>query len=117
MIRQTPCSYSTVIKVYAESWDVSKAEHWMSKMLRACVEADISTYTTEIKASSEAYDVARAEHWMSMIFNAGVEASTISCNIVITAFANEAETELSTGCRVIFQAVVEADAISYSTVG
>ena len=54
-------SYNTVIKACAETWDVARAEHWLSVMLKAGLEADTISYSTVIKACAEAWDVDGAE--------------------------------------------------------
>ena len=60
-----------MIKAFADACDVAAAEHCMSGMLKAGVEANAMRYNTVMKACADTYEVSRAEHWMFMMLTAG----------------------------------------------
>ena len=63
----------------------AQAEHWMSMILKAGVEANTISYNTVIKACAASRNVAKAEHGMSRMLKAVVEAETTKTksNVVV----------------------------------
>ena len=80
-------SYSTVVKAHAEARDVAGAEHRMTMMLKAGVQAKTISYSTAVNAHEEAHDMARAEHRMSKMWQADVQANAISYRIAFNTSA------------------------------
>ena len=66
---------------------MTKAEHCLSQMMNAGVEADAKIYSTMIEAYAEVGNAAKAEHWLSrMIQEKGICANTSTYNAVIKAY-------------------------------
>ena len=63
--------------------EYERAELWLSKMLKAGLQANVTSYSAVIDAFAKAGHVERAEQWLSTMHNAGIEADVVSYSVAI----------------------------------
>lgn len=113
----TAVPYNALLKLFAQTGDVDRAEHWLSHMLEAKVRPDQVTHLYLLKARAKQRDADGAAHVLDRMQEMGGNLEKSHFQALMTAHGRSADFEgAEAWMRVMDDQGIEPDVFSYNII-